>query len=81
MTKRRVDRHKPRRCQADRLPHYDFRDGARGKHAAQYSEGGHIVMLAPDVAALYPDSASVNDALRTLDQVARLAQRPRPARR
>jgi hypothetical protein len=50
---------------------YDFtpeqlRAGVRGKYAARYAEGVNIVKLDPDVAAEFPDSASVNQALRAL---------------
>lgn len=50
---------------------YDFspevlRGGVRGKYAARYAEGVNIVRLDPDVAAVFPDSDSVNNALRAL---------------
>jgi hypothetical protein len=51
---------------------YDFAKGIRGKHAARYAAGTNVVILDPDVAELFPTSASVNDALRLL---AKLAQR------
>jgi hypothetical protein len=45
---------------------YDFSGGVRGKHAARYAKGTNIVVLDPDVAKVFPDSASVNEALRAL---------------
>jgi hypothetical protein len=45
--------------------HYDFSGGERGKYAARYAEGTNVVVLAPDVAAMFPDSVAVNEALRT----------------
>lgn len=45
-------------------PEYDFRGGVRGKYARQYAEGSNVVVLDPDVAAAFPDAASVNRALR-----------------
>lgn len=45
---------------------YDFSQGVRGKYAARYSEGANVVVLAPDVAEIFPDSIAVNEALRTL---------------
>ena len=45
--------------------HYDFSGGERGKYAARYAEGTNVVVLAPDVAALFPDSVAVNEAPRT----------------
>jgi hypothetical protein len=49
----------------DLRSHYDFSDGVRGKHAARYLEGTNVVVLAPDVAEVFPDSIAVNEALRT----------------
>ena len=46
--------------------HYDFSGGVRGKYAARYREGTNVVLLDPDVAAAFPDSESVNKALRAL---------------
>jgi len=66
----------------DLLPHYDFRGGVRGKYAARYREGTNVVVLAPDVAARFPDSAAVNRALRALAEVADAATgKPRSQRR
>ena len=47
-------------------PEYDFTGGVRGKHEARYAEGTNIVVIDPDVAEVFPDSASVNEALRAL---------------
>ena len=47
-------------------PEYDFSGGVRGKHAARYAKGTNIIVLDPDVAKVFPDSASVNEALRAL---------------
>jgi len=45
----------------------DFPEGLeRGKYAARMVEGSNIVRLDPDVARAFPDSASVNEALRSL---------------
>lgn len=53
------------------LDEYDFSAGTRGKYAERYAEGGNVVALAPDVAKSFPDSESVNRALRALISVAR----------
>lgn len=45
---------------------YDFSAGVRGKYLERYRAGSNVVVLAPDVAAEYPDSQSVNEALRSL---------------
>ena len=55
----------------DMLDEYDFSKGVRGKYAKRYAEGTNIVILAPDVAKFFPDSESVNTALRALVGVAR----------
>ncbi len=49
--------------------HYDFSSGVRGKYAARYAEGANVVVLAPDVAEVFPDSIAVNEALRTLVRI------------
>lgn len=55
----------------DILPEYDFRGGERGKYAAAYAAGTNVVVLDPDVAAIYPTADAVNSALRALAEVAR----------
>ena len=48
------------------LDEYDFSGGVRGKYAGRFAQGANVVVLDPDVAELFPDSESVNTALRTL---------------
>jgi hypothetical protein len=50
---------------------YDFSGGVRGKYYRKYQEGTNVVLLDPDVAAVFRDSESVNSALRLLIGVAR----------
>lgn len=50
---------------------YDFSSGVRGKHHEAYRRGTNLVLLEPDVAAVFKDSATVNSALRTLVNIAR----------
>lgn len=50
---------------------YDFSNGVRGKYAARLAHGTNIVKLDPDVAEVFRDSASVNEALRVLVKLAR----------
>lgn len=45
---------------------YDFSQGVRGKYLARLRRGSNVVVLDADVAAAYPDSKSVNRALRAL---------------
>ena len=52
-------------------PEYDFSSGVRGKHHETYRQGTNVVLLDPDVAEIFRDSAAVNAALRALAQVAR----------
>lgn len=59
---------------------YDFRGGVRGKYAARYAEGSNVVLLAPDVAAHFPDSQSVNEALRALIAIVDRRLRPKARR-
>ncbi len=53
------------------LDEYDFSAEKRGKYAERYEQGSNIVVLSPDVAESFPDSESVNRALRALISVAR----------
>ena len=54
----------------DMRDEYDFSGGVRAKYASRFAEGSNVVVLDPDVAGLFTDSDSVNDALRTLAQIA-----------
>jgi hypothetical protein len=49
----------------------DLGKGIRGKYFEEYKKGTNLVLLNPDVAAAFPDDASVNDALRSLMKIAR----------
>lgn len=49
-------------------PEYDFRGGTRGRHV-RTSSPGNLRSLDPDLVEKFPDSASVNDALRQVGQV------------
>ena len=52
-------------------PEYDFSGAARGVTAARYAEGTNVVVVEPDILDVFPDSASVNEALRALAPVLR----------
>src|SRR5204863_4032710 len=46
---------------------YDFSKGVRGKYHKRLLKGGsNVVVLEPDVAKAFPDSAAVNEALRVV---------------
>jgi hypothetical protein len=49
---------------------YDFSSGVRGKHYEAYRQGTNLVLLEPDVAKIFKDSATVNSALRMLAKIA-----------
>jgi hypothetical protein len=49
---------------------YDFSGGVRGKYAEQYALGTNVVLIEPDLSEAFPDSKSVNDALRELLAIA-----------
>ena len=46
-------------------PEYDFSNGVRGATAARYREATNLILLDADLRELFPDSESVNEALRT----------------
>ncbi len=56
------------------LPEYDFSNGVKGKYTKKFAKSNNLVLLAPDVVRLFPDSDSVNETLRA---VAKIAKRTR----
>ena len=55
---------------------FDYSKAVRGKyHKRLMAEGANIVMLEPDVAKAFVDSAAVNDALRSLLDLTKTTQR------
>ena len=50
---------------ADMRAEYDFSGAIRGKYAKRVAKGTNVVLLDPDVAEVFPDSASVNRATST----------------
>lgn len=62
----------------DLRPEYDLarlKGGVRGKYYKQAAAGTNLVLLDPDVARAFPDSSSVNRALRLLHEVATKSSR------
>ena len=54
-------------------PEYDLsqlKGGVRGKYASKYKEGTNLIFLEPDVAEVFKDNESVNEALRLLIKIA-----------
>jgi hypothetical protein len=67
---------------SDEMPgEIDFRGGERGRYAKRFAEGTNLVLLAPDVAEVFPDSNSVNAALRMVLRAGARAAQPRKGRR
>ena len=51
---------------------YKFKNGVRGKYAHRYHAGTNLIHLEPDVAKVFLDDASVNQALRSLIRLAKV---------
>jgi len=59
----------PNKQDPDMLDEYDFSEGVRGKYAKRYQAGTNLIRLDDDVAEMFPDAKSVNDALRALGKI------------
>jgi len=69
---------KTKKVQDELRPEYDFdysKAVRRKYHKRLMAEGANIVMLEPDVAKAFVDSAAVNDALRSLLDLTKTTQR------
>jgi hypothetical protein len=62
------------------LPEYDFKRGSPNKFASRYAAGSAVVVL-PDVAAAFPNSGEVNEALRALAEIIQKHRHRRPVSR
>jgi hypothetical protein len=54
-------------------PEYDLsklKGRVRGKYLERYRAGTNLILLEPDVVAVFPDAKAVNEALRLLIKVA-----------
>ena len=60
----------------DMLKEYDFTKGVQGKYAQRYAEGTNVVVIDPDVAEVFPDHDSVNQALRSRAEIIRRQKKP-----
>ena len=65
----------------DMRPEYDWSKAVRNPYAARYAAGSNVVVLEPDVAALFPNATSVNEALRSLAKVMEGRKGKRASRR
>jgi hypothetical protein len=65
-------------------PEYDLsklKGGVRGKYYQEAVAGTNLVLIEPELASVFPDTESVNRALRLLaDTAESAASRPRPRR-
>jgi hypothetical protein len=59
---------------------YDFSGAVRGKYHKRYLDGTNVVVLEPDVAKRFKNSASVNEALRTYLKSGKRGPTTRPTR-
>ena len=60
----------------DLRPEYDLsrlKGGVRGKYYRQATEGTNLVLVDPELADIFPDTESVNRALRLLVDTAKIA--------
>jgi hypothetical protein len=62
-------------------PEYDFSPAVRGVTAARYAQSANIAVIDPDVLDVFPDSSTVNEALRALALVLRRQRRAATKRR
>ena len=55
---------RPDELEEDDIPETDFSGGVRGKYYGRAMQGSNVVLLEPDVAKVFRDSAVVSQALR-----------------
>jgi len=55
---------------------FDYSKAIRGKHFKRLlEEGANVIVLEPEIARAFSNSAAVNDALRSLLEITRSTQR------
>lgn len=55
---------------------FDYSKAIRGKHFKRLlEEGANVIVLEPEIARAFTNSAAVNDALRSLLEITRATQR------
>ena len=57
-------------------PNLDLSKAVRGKYYDRMQAGTNIVLIAPDLLDTFPDSESVNEALRSLKKIATRSAKP-----
>ena len=58
-------------------PNLNFSKEVRGKHHNLLQKGTNVAIIAPDLIDAFPDSESVNEALRSLKKIAARSAKPR----
>ena len=87
---KKISKHATNGKSEEMLSHYDFTGGVRGKYAKRYREGvtvhllgesedTRLVVLDEDIGKIFPDSKSVNMALRHLVRAMPKAKRKQAA--
>jgi hypothetical protein len=76
---------KAKKRQGDELrPEYkraDFGPMVRGKYVERLRTESNVIILDPEVAAIFPNAAAVNTALKSLAEIATRAARTSPRSR
>jgi len=73
-----------KRNKEDLRPEYDLsqlKGGVRGRYYREATAGTNLVLIDPELAAVFPDTESVNRALRLLADAAESATAKKGARR
>ncbi len=65
MNEKTTNRKSVKVSEPEMRPEYDFSGAVRGKYYKQSLQGSNVVVLEPDVAKRFKNSAVVNKALRT----------------
>ena len=70
-----------KKAKSDKMrPEYlreDLGSGVRGKYLKSYRSGANLVLLNPDISKVFPTDETVNDALRTLIDIAQKSVSPK----
>jgi hypothetical protein len=66
MLKKRKNMKKDQTDNDEMRTQYDFSNGVRGKYVNRLTKNQNVILLEPDVAKIFTDSESVNQALRGL---------------
>ena len=74
----------PKKDKDELRPEYDLsqlKGGVRGKYYREATAGTNLVLIDPELASVFPDTESVNRALRLLADTAQSATTRKPVRR